>query len=770
MIKSGDKIKKVCVIGAGTMGSGIAGQVANAGYPVVLLDIASNGDSRNAVTERALDRLKKSDPPALVHKGVLDNIEIGNIDDDLAMVGDCDLIIEAIVERLDIKRQLYKNLEPLIKEDAIVASNTSTIPISLLVEEMDDKFAERFCITHFFNPVRYMRLLELVRGEKTADWVMDAAADFCDRVLGKGVVQCADTPGFLGNRVGVFALQVGIDEAMKLGLTVEQADALMGRPMGIPKTGCFGLYDLIGLDLMADVVRSLRSILPQGDAFHPVGEENAIINNLCAEGYTGQKGLGGFYKEDEGGGKYAYDLESKSYRPRAENIPKRAILGEQKGLSFLAEGADIEAQFCWNFLNRVLRYSAHLIPDVTQTPQDIDDAMKLGYNWVRGPFEMLDALGVDAFTKRCEAEGLDIPDYLRDCAGEPIYKAEGGTLLVRHADRKYRPVNLPDGVVRFHMTRQTMAPVNENASASLFKLDGDIHLVEFHTKANALDADCMKILEEAANANGRGIIIHNDGQHFSAGVNLVRFQEMMAAQDWDGIDVFLNDFQQACRTLKYCNKPVVGAPSGLTLGGGYEVIAHCDKVLAHTNTVMGLVECTVGVVPGGGGVKETLYRWYQKTGDWEKAAWNTFNQVGYSQTGASPNQSAKYCYFLPDRDEEVMNRDRLVDGAVRIVGELEANYTPPQEPSFHLVGGKVYAEMVAFLEKGRDDGIFMPHDVTVASAIARIVTGGPDADPRDATEQDLYDLERSSFLILAKTKQTKARIDAMLNGEGTLRN
>lgn len=767
---AGDKIKKVAVIGAGTMGSGIAGQVANAGLPVVLLDIPAEGDSKNAITERALDRLKKSDPAALVHKGVLENITIGNTEDNLDLVADCDWVVEAIVERLDIKRDLYARLEPLMKDDAILSSNTSTIPISLLVEGMSETFQKQFCITHFFNPVRYMRLLELVRGDHTSDEVIEIAADFNDRVLGKGVVTCADTPGFLGNRVGVFALQVGIDEAMKLGLTIEEADALMGRPFGIPKTGCFGLYDLIGLDLMADVVRSLRSILPQGDPFHPVGEENAIINALCEKGYTGLKGLGGFYKEDEDGTKWALDLVSETYRPRNTEPVERAVKGEKLGFKYLCDGDDKQAQFCWNFMNRVLRYSASLIPDVTATPQDIDDAMKLGYNWVRGPFEILDAYGVQDFIDRCEAEGLPIPDYLRDTGGADIYCVKGRRLMVRHADKAYKPVALPDGVVRFHMARREMMPDSENPSASLFTLDDDIRLVEFHTKANALDADCMKIVAEAAENPGKGIIVHNDGLHFSAGVNLERFLELMKAQDWDGIDTFLDDFQQAVKKLKYCNAPVVAAPTGLALGGGFEVVVHTDKVVAHTNSVMGLVECTVGVVPSGGGVKETYLRWYNKTGDWTKAAWNTFNQVGYSQTGTSPFLSARMQYFLSDRDEEVMNRDRLVEGATKAIHQMAGSYTPPAEPKFHLMGGDLYAEMVAFLEKGRDDGLFMPHDVTVASAVARIVTGGEGSAEQDATEQDLYDLERSSFIQLAKTPQTMVRIEAMLSGKGALRN
>ncbi|MCB2084475.1 MAG: 3-hydroxyacyl-CoA dehydrogenase family protein, partial [Sphingomonadaceae bacterium] len=288
------QISKVCVIGAGTMGSGIAAQVANAGDEVLLLDIPSGEGSRNAVTEKALERIAKSDPPLLMKPENIERIAIGNIEDDLAKVKDCDWIVEAIVERLDIKRNLYRSLLPHLKEGALVSSNTSTIPIALLMEDMPDELRRRFCITHFFNPVRYMRLLELVRGEETEDAVIDILARYNDEALGKGVVRCADTPGFLGNRVGVFAMQAAIHEAMELGIDIEDADAIFGRPMGIPKTGAFGLYDLIGVDLMADVVRSLRSILPQGDAFHEVGAENDLINSQIEKGFTGNKGKGGF--------------------------------------------------------------------------------------------------------------------------------------------------------------------------------------------------------------------------------------------------------------------------------------------------------------------------------------------------------------------------------------------------------------------------------------------------------------------------------------------
>jgi len=334
-------------------------------------------------------------------------------------------------------------------------------------------------------------------------------------------------------------------------------------------------------------------------------------------------------------------------------------------LSALLEGDDLLSQFAWRVLARILTYSASLVPEVTRSPQDIDDAMKLGYNWIKGPFELIDEIGSEAFASRLEAEKWHVPEFLREAKGDRFYKVGNNALLVRHADGSYHPVKLPEGVVRFHMLRQTLKPVAENASASLFHLDGGVRLVEFHSKANALDGDSMKMVAAAASDPGPGIIIHNDGQHFSAGVNLERFRSFIEAEDWVGIDQFLLDFQMAVEALLYCDAPVVGAPSGLALGGGYEVLAHCDQVIAHTNSVLGLVETVVGVVPGGGGVKETYLRWHQRTGSWEEAALKTFNQIGYGQTRTSPDLSAYLAHFQPDRDTQLMNRAPLVSAATK---------------------------------------------------------------------------------------------------------
>lgn len=776
--------KKIAVIGAGTMGSGIAAQVANAGHNVLLMDLPGKDDTY-AIVNAAKDRLLKSDPPALVHKKRADLIELGNIRDDFDKLADCDWIVEAVVERLEIKKDLYTRLNDVISDDCVVTSNTSTIPISLLVADMPITFRKRFAITHYFNPVRYMRLLELVRGTDTDETVMDRLAAYNDQIMGKGVVRCNDTPGFLGNRVGVFALQVGMDEAFRLGLNIEEADALMGRPMGIPKTGVFGLYDLIGVDLMSDVVDTLGDILPEGDVFHAVGTSNnpamPLIRSMITEGFTGDKGKGGFYRTVDGKD-LAVDLATGTPHPRLTNLPEKAqqaadqqAMG-QETLPDLIKGNDAHAQFCRRVLARILAYAADLIPDVTESPQDIDDAMKLGFNWVRGPFEMIDALGADIVKSLVEEAGLPQPmALLASVKNGPFYTVDGNRLTVRgftnnDTNGHPAPVVLPEGTVRFHMTKRAMTPVAGNASASLYALEGDLRLVEFHSKANALTGASMEIVAAAANDHGKGILIHNDAQHFSAGVDLNRFRAFIEAQDWDAMDGFLNDFQQAVKALKYAPVPVIGAPSGLSLGGGFEVLMHCDQLVAHTNTVFGLVETAVGVVPSGGGVKETLWRWYQATGDWEKAAWETWMQVGYGQTGTSPDLSARYQYFRPGYDVEVINRDKLVTTATQALEKMQSNYAAPSAPQFELPGNRLIAKMADFMDKGISDGLFFPHDKTVAMQVAEIVVS-PDADtPLPQSEQDMYDRERRAFLTLAKTRESHARIASMLDTGTALRN
>ncbi len=768
--------KQIAVIGSGTMGAGIAGHVANAGYDVLLLDLPSDdGGNVNAISEGALKRLVEYEPAALMHKRAAGFITVGNIRDDFHKLADADWIVEAVVERLDVKRELYHRLSEVVSDTCIVTSNTSTIPISLLVATLPAQFQKRFAITHYFNPVRYMRLLELVSGEHTDDAVMQELSDFNDQQLGKGVVRCGDTPGFLGNRVGVFALQVGIDEAVRLNLPIDIADSLMGRPMGIPKTGVFGLYDLIGIDLMADVVRSLRSILPEGDAFHAVGAESEMINSMVATGLTGNKGGGGFYRSSPEGGKLARDLASGNYAPVSQGTPQRAldaataIIDQEEPLVDLVAGDDAQAQFCQNVLARVLGYAASLVGDVTESPQDLDDAMKLGFNWVRGPFEMIDGLGVARVRQLIEQLGMQVPTVLQN--NDTFYQVDEARseLMVRQASGDVEDVKLPEGVVRFNFKRRTLKALASNRAASYYAIGDDYRLIEFHSKANALTDESMAIVQAAAKDHGRGIVVHNDAQHYSAGVDLNAFLAMIDAQDWSGIDAFLARFQSAVAALKYAPVPVVGAPSGLSLGGGFEVLLHCDQLVMNGNTVSGLVESAVGLLPAGGGVKETYLRWYAATGDWNEAAWSAWMNIGYGATAHSPQTAERLKYFKPEHDEWVMNRDRLYSRSLAVLDRLSASYAAPARPDFVLASGDILDRMNAFMEEGVQRGDFYPHDKTVAMRIASVICSD-DGAAFAASEEDLYQRERAAFIELAKTPKTRARIHSLLNGAGALRN
>ena len=777
--------KKVAVIGAGTMGSGIAGQIANANQEVLLLDIP--GDKPNSITENAIKKLIKSDPPALMHKSKVGLIEIGNTRDDFDKLSECDWIIEAVVEKLEIKKDLYKRIEEIVKPDCVITSNTSTIPIKFLVEDMPLTFKERFAITHYFNPVRFMRLLELVRGEATKEDVTSKLADYNDRVLGKGVVTCSDTPGFLGNRVGVFALQVGMDEAFNLGLSIQEADALMGRPMGIPKTGIFGLYDLIGIDLMADVVNSLGSILPEKDPFHNVGADKIPIANLIKDmidnGFTGNKGKGGFYRT-ENNKDLVTDIRNNQIKPKENYLPLKAlraseqlVLGKETLFDLINYKNNdnkevVHTNFCRRVLGRVLSYSASLIPEITDSPQDIDDAMKLGFNWIRGPFEIMDKLGLKTTKELIREVGLIEPDSL-NCF--PFYKVNKGKLFVNCMNKNEKihseEIKLPPNAIRFHFTRQTLKPILENRAASTFNLENSIRLIEFHSKANTLDDDTMEIILETAKSPGSGIIIHNDAQHFSSGVNLNAFLKLINAKDWVGIDKFLERFQSAVKVLKYCPVPVIGAPSGLAIGGGFEVLLHSDKLIIHSNSVLGLVEAGVGVVPGGGGVKETYLRCLNKTKNPDEAAWQTWMQIGYGKTGTSPEKSAELLYYLEDRDKTQMNRDYLLHEAILEVKEMnKKGYTPSKWTSASIPGNKIISKMESFMDAGISKGHFFPHDKTVAMAVADIVVNIDGETSIELSEDEFYKREREAFIKLAKTPLTYQRISGLIEKGITVRN
>ena len=461
------------------------------------------------------------------------------------------------------------------------------------------------------------------------------------------------------------------------------------------------------------------------------------------------------------------------WRPASSDLPDAAVRAadaaatRREPLLELLDGNDSCARFSRRVLGRVLAYAASLVPDVTSSPQDIDDAMKLGFNWQRGPFEMIDAIGPSRMAALLKEADLDVPPVLATEA--PFYQPDGDVLTVRQADGSQSPVRLPAGVMRFHMTRQTLTPIASNNAASLFALDGDLRLVEFHSKANALTDESMEIVAAAADDHGKGIIIHNDAQHFSAGVDLNAFRSLIEASDWDGIDAFLARFQDAVFKLKYTPVPVVGAPSGLAAGGGYEVLAHCDRLVVHTNSLMGLVEAGVGVVPGGGGIKDTYLRWHAAKGSWDEAAWQTWMNIGYGATGSSPQLSARMMYFRDGHDETVMNRDRLLPRAIEMIAEMQDGYKMPPPPVAQLADGGLAEKMEDFMQQGIDRGDFFPHDKTVAMAIASVMLRGS-GDGETADEAALYARERAAFIRLAQTSETHDRIRTMLDDGAAVRN
>ena len=763
-----NKIIKVGVIGAGTMGAGIAGQVANAGIEVWLLDLPTEGENVNSLAQKGLERLRDPDMPGIMSKEAEELIHLGNTRDNFNELTECDWIAEAVVERLDIKQALYKKLHETCKESAIITSNTSTIPISLLTEGMPQDFCERFAITHFFNPVRFMRLLELVRGEQTRQDVMDTLDVFCESMLGKGVVPCSDTPGFLANRVGVFAIQCALHKAFEYNLSPTEADAFFGRPLGLPKTGVFGLYDLIGIDLMADVAKSLENILPENDAFHKYAAPIEFVSNMIANGQTGNKNDQGFYKQ-VGDDKMVIDLSNGSYVEHKRLKTSLLEEAEKTGVTAIISDQSKYGLFIWDVLSETLSYAASLVPEVTEDVTQIDDAMKLGYNWVKGPFELIDEIGIDYFVNRLKTSARDVPDFLENSTNKKFYINSNSILSTLTSSGELKPIVRPKGVLRFSEARQTLAPINSNESASWFEYE-DAAVVEFHSKANALDSQSLDMISDAVttaeNKGLKGVIIHNDFQHFSCGVSLWSVRNCFEKNDFDGLDDFLAYFQNTMLQMRNSSLPVVAAPVGMSIGGGFEVVLHADHVVSHANSVMGLVESFVGVVPAGGGCKEMLYRWTEKLNDTQKGAWKSFMNIGLGRKANSPQEADALSMRRP-ADTFQMNRDRILDAALSTLGATKK--AAKREP-LALSGAEHYQEMLEWLEVNHKKGMLTPHDVTVGTEIGRVMSGGECPAGTVFSEQDILNAERSSFIRLAQTQETQARIVAMLDNGITLRN
>ena len=727
------EIKKVVVIGSGTMGSGIAAHLCNANIPVTLLDLTTD------ISEKARERIKKSRPPLLIDKSKIDKINVGNINDNFNVVSEADWVVEAVVERIDIKHSIYEKIFKERKAGSIISSNTSSIPISILSEKLSDEDKKDFCITHFFNPVRYMDLLEIVKSKKSDLVKIDSLKKFCEISLGKGAIVCNDTPGFLGNRIGVFAMQVAMTEAFKMKLSIEEADAIFGRPMGIPKTGVFGLYDLIGIDLMADVLKSFIKELPETDEFQEVAKEIPLVKKLIETGYTGRKGKGGFYRMNKVDNKKileAINLETGEYHP----TQKINIKSEKVDLKALINRDDKYGQYAWSVISKIINYASSLVPGITDEFNDIDEAMRLGFNWSKGPFEMLEEIGVaNFFDKFKNYEGNKFLENLSKTKNENFHGIR----------QKYTEIETLGKV------KKTASSIDGNNSASIYRFK-DYNIVEFTTKANALDYDSMDALK---NATDKPLIIINESMQFSAGVNLTYTMNFADKGDFRSIEKFVKYFQDTCKELKYSKYPVVSAPSGLTLGGGFEVLVQSNFVAAHTNIVVGLVETMVGLVPAGGGCKEMLWRWSQTEEakkDPDFAPLKVFDIIGYGKTATSPVEAEPLKYLLPE-NKKIMSRNSLLEVSKSIL-EDNKDFTPPKEANFNLSGKPLKDKMVKMLEKLYNDKIILDHGITVATELANVLSGGDTNIDKTLSEDDLFKLELDAFMRLIETNQTQKRI------------
>ena len=774
---------KVAVIGSGVMGCGIAAQIANAGVRVLLLDIVpkdasgQNGANRNAVADAAVARALKTEPAPFMSAAAAKLIETGNIDDDLARVAECDWIVEVVVERLDVKQALYRKLDAVRKPGTPVSSNTSTIPLANLAQGMPDGFASCFMITHFFNPPRYMRLLELVTGPRTDAELAARVSHFCDVAMGKSVVACKDSPGFIANRLGVFWMTGAVTAALEQGLTVEEADAILGRPFGVPKTGVFGLMDLIGLDLSPHINASMAGALPEDDEFHGVNRDVPMLRQLIESGYTGRKGKGGFYRLNKQGGKRskeAVDLATGEFRPeRAAELPALAAAG--RDLRKLMSAPGKVGAYAWTVMGHMLGYAAKLVPEATDEIVAIDEAMRLGYNWKHGPFELIDMVGADWLIGRLRADGFVVAPALERAAGRSFYRVEAGRRQFLGQDGAYHDVVRPDGVLMLEDVKRASKPVLRNASASVWDIGDGVLCLEFTGKSNALDDQVMDLVGKTIaliKKQFKALVIYNEGENFSVGANLglAIFAANIAA--WMQVESTIATGQDVMQKLKYAPFPVVAAPAGMALGGGCEFLLHSDAVQAHAETYAGLVECGVGLLPGWGGCKEMLGRWATNAMAPKgpmPAPMRVFEMVSTAKVARSAADAAEMLILRPT-DRVTMNRYRLLADAKARALELAADYKPPEPREIVLPGpsGKLVLDQA--VAGFRKLGVATPHDAVVAGELARVLTGG-DTDVVDTVKESrLLELERESFMRLLKTPGTLARIEHMLETGKPLRN
>jgi 3-hydroxyacyl-CoA dehydrogenase len=764
-------INKACVIGAGVMGASIAAHIANAGVPVLLLDVLPEG------AQDAVAKLHKMEPAPLMSKAAAKLIDTGNMADDLGKLAEADWIIEAVAERLDIKQQVYAQIDQQRKPGSIVSSNTSTLPLKMLMSNMFGSLRRDFLITHFFNPPRYMRLLEVVGGEDTRPEAIETIVAFCDEKLGKAVVRAKDTPGFIANRIGIFWIQSAVNAARDLGLSVEEADAVMGKPIGAPKSGVFDLLDIVGIDLQPMIDKSLRFALPKTDAYHALSADFPLLKKMIAEGLTGRKGKGGFYRLNTAGGKKikeAINLKTGEYAPAGK--PRLESVEAKGGLRALVTHKDKGGQYAWTVLSQLLPYAASLVPEISDSVADVDLAMRAGFNWKRGPFEMIDQLGAEWFAEKLKAEGKTVPPLLAEAAKQGgFYRAtkEGAQQL---SSSGYRAIARNPDVIRLADIKLKGKPLAKNASASVWDVGDGVACLEFHSKMNAIDPDTLAMAGQAVAIVGRGmkaLVIYNDAENFSVGANIGLALFAANIGTWPVLQELIGNGQQVMKALKFAAFPVVGAPAGMVLGGGCEFVLHCASVQAHAETYMGLVEVGVGIVPGWGGCKEMLIRHQPGPRDPHgpmPAVMAAFEQISMAKISKSA-ADAQDLKLLRRTDGITMNRDRLLhDAKLRALKMVADGYRPPEPVELRLPGPTARAALELAVDGYAMQGLALPHDVTVTRHLARVLSGGSTDITEAVSEDQIMALERTAFMALVRTEPTLARIDHMLSTGKPLRN
>jgi 3-hydroxyacyl-CoA dehydrogenase len=764
-------IEKACVIGAGVMGASIAAHIANAGVPVVLLDVLPTG------AKDAVAKLAKMEPAPLMSPRAAKLIDTGTMDD-LKKLADCDWIIEAVAERLEIKQQVYAQIDQHRKPGSIVSSNTSTLPLKMLMSGVFGSLTKDFCITHFFNPPRYMRLLEIISGDGTRPEVVETLTQFCDEKLGKSVVRAKDTPGFIANRIGIFWIQCAVNAARDLGLTVEEADAVMGKPIGAPKSGIFDLLDIVGLDLQPMIDKSLRYALPKADAYQALSSDFPLLKKMISEGLTGRKGKGGFYRLNAAGGKKvkeAINLNTGDYAPAAK--PRLdSVEAAKGGLKALITHKDKGGQYAWAVMSQLLPYVASLVPEISDSIADVDLAMRTGFNWKRGPFEMMDQLGAAWFADRLKAEGKPVPPLLAEAAKQGGFYRASGEGVQQLSPAGYRAIARPSDVIRLADIKLKSKPLAKNASASVWDVGDGVACLEFHSKMNAIDPDTLAMAGQAVGIASRGmkaLVLYNEGENFSVGANigLALFAANVAA--WPVLEELIAQGQQVMKALKFAPVPVIAAPHGMVLGGGCEFVLHCSGVQAHAELYMGLVEVGVGIVPGWGGCKEMLLRHQPGARDPHgpmPAIMAAFEQISMAKVSRSA-ADAQDMKLLRRTDGITMNRDRLLhDAKARALKMAADGYKPPEPQTLNLPGPTARAALKLAVDGYALQGLALPHDVTVTGHLAKILSGGNTDVTQPVSEDQVMALEKQAFMALVRTDPTLARIDHMLTTGKPLRN